>query len=257
MGARSNLLLGRGRTRECALLIHARSHEATGLRPYRARKRKHGLRAVPGHLCKTLQDLRFSGPSIFSTFDFQHLQFSRTEHRDCYKPGKVSDGVLMKVAIVVAGLIVVAVAALVAIQPSFLKPASVALVKKSDMFGFSPGMTLDETNKLVSQRRYLCRPGPGPYTLECEVTGAKVTVDGDETDPRHPIWRVNATLNNPGSQESAIRSISEQFNASAIKDREGWTWIVGRGFKLSYDGASLTLVDEAAEARLRKQDARR
>ena len=163
----------------------------------------------------------------------------------------------MKVAIVVAGLIVVAIAALVAIQPSFLKPASLALVRKSDIFGFSPGMTFDETSKLVSQRHYLCRQGPGPYTLECDINGARVTVDSDAADARHPIWRVNATLNKPGAQEAAVQAISEQFNAQAIKDRDGWTWIVGRGFKLSYDGLALSLVDEAAEARLRKEEAKR
>ena len=47
----------------------------------------------------------------------------------------------MKIAIVVAGLIVVAMAAIVALQPAFLRPASLALVKKSDILGFSPGMT--------------------------------------------------------------------------------------------------------------------
>ena len=162
----------------------------------------------------------------------------------------------MKVAIVIAGLIVVAVAALVAIQPSFLKPASLALVKKSDIFGFSPGMAFDETTKLVSQRHYLCQ-GRGAYTLECDINGAKVTVDSDEADPRHPIRRVNATLKNPGAEEAAVKSISEQFNAQAVREREGWTWIVGRGLKLSYDGLSLNLVDEAAEAKLRKTDAKR
>lgn len=170
---------------------------------------------------------------------------------------KFSNGVLMKVAIVIAGLIVVAVAALVAIQPSFLKPASLALVKKSDIFGFSPGMTFDESSKLVSQRHYLCRQGRGAYTLECDINGAKVTVDSDEADARHPIWRVNAVLNNPGAEEAAVKSISEQFNAQAVRERQGWTWIVGRGLKLSYDGLSLDLVDEAAEARLRKADAKR
>ncbi|MGL9617778.1 hypothetical protein QRQ56_07250 [Bradyrhizobium sp. U531] len=163
----------------------------------------------------------------------------------------------MKVAIVLAGLIVVAVAALVAIQPSFLKPASLAVVKKSDIFGFSPGMTFDETKKLVGQRHYLCRQGRDATTLECDINGAKVAVDSDETDARRPIWRVNATLNNPGAEEAAVKSISEQFNAQAIKGREGWTWIVGRGLRLSYDGLALTLVDEAAEARLRKIEAKR
>ena len=158
----------------------------------------------------------------------------------------------MKIAIVIAGLIVVAVAALVAIQPEFLKPASLAQVKKSDIFGFSPGMTFEETNKLVTQRHYRCRQGRGSYILECEINGAKVTVYSDDVDASHPIRRVNAALNNPGPQDAAVKSISDQFNASAIKEREGWTWIVGRGFKLSYDGTTLSLVDEAAEARLRK-----
>lgn len=163
----------------------------------------------------------------------------------------------MKVAIVIASLIVVAVAALVAIQPSFLKPASLALVKKSDIFGFSPGMTFDETSKLVSQRRYLCRRSRDSYTFECDINGAKVTVDSEEVDARHPIWRVKAELNNPGVQDAAVKSISDQFNAQPIKEREGWTWIVGRGLKLSYDGLALNLVDEAAEARLRKEEAKR
>jgi hypothetical protein len=163
----------------------------------------------------------------------------------------------MKIAIVIAGLIVVAVAALVAIQPSFLKPASLALVKKSDIFGFSPGMSFEETGKLVNQRHYLCRKGRNSHALECEINGAKVTVDTDEADAMHPIWRVNATLSNPGAQDAAVKSISDQFNAQAIKDRDGWTWIVGRGLRLSYDGLALNLVDEAAEARLRKEEAKR
>jgi hypothetical protein len=175
----------------------------------------------------------------------------------CYNGLRVCRGVLMKVAIVIAGLIVVAVAALVALQPSFLKPASLAVVKKSDIFGFSPGMTSEETSKLVSRRHYLCRQGRNSYTLECDINGAKVTVDSDEADPSRPIWRVNATVNNPGPQDAAVKSISDQFNAQAIKDRDGWTWIVGRGLKLSYDGLALSLVDEAAEARLRKVDAKR
>ncbi|WP_441235996.1 hypothetical protein [Bradyrhizobium sp. 930_D9_N1_4] len=155
----------------------------------------------------------------------------------------------MKIAIVIAGVIVLAAAALVAIRPDFLKPASLALVKKSDIFGFSPGMTFDETSKLVTQRRYRCQ-GRSAYVLDCEVNGAKVTITSDETDALHPIRRVHAELINPGSQDAAVKSISEQFNAQAVKDaREGWTWTVGRGLKLSYDGSALTLADEAGQAK--------
>jgi hypothetical protein len=169
----------------------------------------------------------------------------------------------MKIAIVVAGVIVVAAAVLVAVQPSFLKPASLALVQKSDILGFSPGMTFDETNKLITQRRYRCRQLRDSYVLECAVDGAKVTIFADDVDPKnpdpkHPIWRVNAELSNPGPQDAAVKSISDQFNAQPTRDvREGWTWTVGRGLKLSYDGAALKLVDEAEEIRRGKQDAKR
>ncbi|MCK1334033.1 MULTISPECIES: hypothetical protein [unclassified Bradyrhizobium] len=169
----------------------------------------------------------------------------------------------MKIAIVVAGLIVVVAAVLVAVQPGFLKPASMALVKKSDILGFSPGMTFDETNKLVTQRRYRCRQIRDSYVLECAVDGAKVTIFADDVDPgnpdpKHPIWRVIAELNNPGPQDAAVKSISDQFNAQPTRDaRDGWIWTVGRGLKLSYDGAALKLVDEAEEIRRGKQEAKR
>ena len=169
----------------------------------------------------------------------------------------------MKIAIVVAGVIVVAAAVLVAVQPSFLKPASLALVQKSDILGFSPGMTFDETNKLITQRRYRCRQLRDSYVLECAVDGAKVTIFADDVDPKnpdpkHPIWRVNAELSNPGPQDAAVKSISDQFNAQPTRDaRVGWIWTVGRGLKLSYDGAALKLVDGAEEIRRGKQEAKR
>jgi hypothetical protein len=159
----------------------------------------------------------------------------------------------MKIAIVVAGLIVAAIAALVAIQPDFMKPASLALVKKSDILGFSPGMTFEETSKVVTQRRYRCLQLRNTHTLECAIDDAKVTIDSDEADARHPIWRVTANLKTTGSQDAAVKSISDQFNAQPTRDaREGWIWIVGRGLKLSYDGTTLKLVDEAEETRRSK-----
>ncbi|WP_375314753.1 hypothetical protein WHZ77_17820 [Bradyrhizobium sp. A5] len=164
----------------------------------------------------------------------------------------------MKIAIVIAGLVIVVIAALVAIQPGFLKPASLTLVKKSDILGFSPGMTFEETTKLVTQRRYRCRQLRDSRTLECAVDGARVTIDSDDVDERHPIRRVTAELNNPGPQETAVKSISDQFNAQPTRDaREGWIWIVGRGLKLSYDGTALRLVDEAEEARRSKEGLKR
>jgi hypothetical protein len=164
----------------------------------------------------------------------------------------------MKIAIVIAGLIVVAMAALVAIQPDFLKPASLASVKNSDILGFSPGMTSEETNKVITQRRYRCRQLRESYTIECAVDGARVTIDSDGIDEKPPMLRVTAELNNPGPQDAAVKSISDQFNAQPAKDaRGGWIWIVGRGLKLSFDDAVLKLVDEAEEIRRSKETSKR
>lgn len=163
----------------------------------------------------------------------------------------------MKIAIVLAGLVIVAAAALLMIRPGILKPASLAHVQKSDILGFAPGMTAEETGRLITQRRYLCRENKESFTLECAINGAKVIVDTDAVDPRHPIFRVNAELRNAGPEDTAVKSISEQFNAQPTKDALGWRWIVGRGLKLTYDGNALKLVDEAVESRLRDADAKR
>jgi hypothetical protein len=119
-------------------------------------------------------------------------------------------------------------------------------------------MTVDEANKLITQRRYRCRQLRDSYVLECAVDGAKVTINSDEIDAQHPIWRVNAELNNPGPQGAAVKSISDQFNAHPTKDaREEWIWTVGRGLKLTYDGSALKLVDEAEDIRRGKEEAKR
>ena len=157
----------------------------------------------------------------------------------------------MKVAIVIAGLVIVAAAALLMIRPDFLKPASLALVQKSDILGFSPGMTSEETGRLITQRHYRCREIRETYVLECVANGAKVTISNDPVDPRHPAFRVNAELSNPGPEEAAVKSISEQYNAQPVRGPEGWTWTVGRGLKLTYGGGTLKLVDEATEQAVR------
>lgn len=163
----------------------------------------------------------------------------------------------MKFAIVGAGLIVVVAAALLMIRPVVLKPASLARVQKSDILGFSPGMTSEETGKVITQRHYRCREIRESFTLECAVNRAKVTVYTDAVDSRHPAWRVDAELNNPGTEDAAVKSISEQFNAQPTKDAQGWRWTVGRGLKLTFAGSTLTLVDEAAESRLHDEGTKR
>lgn len=161
----------------------------------------------------------------------------------------------MKVAIVIAGLIIAAAAALLMIRPDFLKPASLASVQKSDILGFSPGMTSEETGKVITQRHYRCREVKETFVLECAANGTKVTVYNDPVDPRHPAFRVNAELSNQGPEDAAVKSISDQYNAQPRKGPQGWSWTVGRGLKLTYDGNTLKLVDEAAEEAIRSKGA--
>ena len=58
----------------------------------------------------------------------------------------------MKIAIIIAAILVAAWAAVLAIRPDLVRPTLAQ--KKSDIYGFAPGMTLEEVNKLITQRKY-------------------------------------------------------------------------------------------------------
>ena len=144
----------------------------------------------------------------------------------------------MKIAIVVAAALVVAFASLIALRPDLFRPTA---VKKSDIFGITPGMSLEETNKLITQRRYRCRPLSEPYVTECTIDGAKVTITADTANDAHPVARIAAELA-PGRDSATVaRAISDQYNAEPTKTAKGWAWTIGPGYRLSYDGAAITL----------------
>ena len=56
----------------------------------------------------------------------------------------------MKIAIVLIALLLAAFAATLAVRPDLFRPAQ---VKKTDIYGFVPGMTLEEVNKLIALDR--------------------------------------------------------------------------------------------------------
>ena len=150
----------------------------------------------------------------------------------------------MKIAIIIAAILVAAWAAVLAIRPDLVRPTLAQ--KKSDIYGFAPGMTLEEVNKLITQRRYRCRP-PQDYLIECSIDAVKVTIAAEADGNTHPVQRIAAELRAGRDSEAAVRSISEQYNAEPAKGPKGnWVWTVGHGFKLSYDGAAITLYDEQA-----------
>jgi hypothetical protein len=150
----------------------------------------------------------------------------------------------MKIAIVLTALLLAAFAASLAIRPDLFRPA---LVKKSDIYGFVPGMTLEEVNKLITQRKYRCRQLPDAYIVDCNIDGAKVSIAIEGATDRHPVQRITAELA-PGRDPAAtVRAISEQYQAQPLKAPDGnWVWPVGSRFKLSYDGAAVTLFEEQA-----------
>jgi len=150
----------------------------------------------------------------------------------------------MKIAIVVAAILVAAWAALLAIRPDLVRPALAQ--KKSDIYGFVPGMTLEEVNKLITQRKYRCRPIQD-YVIECSIDALKVTITAEGEGNTHPVRRIAAEL---GGRDAAatVRSISAQYNAEPAKGPDGnWVWTVGSGFRLSYDGTAVTLFGERAK----------
>jgi hypothetical protein len=150
----------------------------------------------------------------------------------------------MKIAIVLTALCLAAFAATLAVRPDLFRPA---LVRKSDIYGFVPGMPLDDANKLITQRKYRCRQLPDAYVVDCNIDGAKVSITVDGASDRHPVQRIKAELGSGRDPAATVRAISEQYGAQASKAPDGsWVWPVGSRFKLSYDGVAVTLLDEKA-----------
>jgi hypothetical protein len=148
----------------------------------------------------------------------------------------------MKIAIVVAAVLVAAWAAILAIRPDLVRPA---LAVKSDIYGFAPGMTSEEANKLITQRKYRCRQVQA--SLDCNIDGIRVSIALDGADDRRSVRRITAELGSDRSPEDTVRALSEQYNARASKGPNGnWVWPIGSRLKLSYDGAAVTLFDEQA-----------
>jgi hypothetical protein len=153
----------------------------------------------------------------------------------------------MKIAIVLAAILLAAWAAVLAIRPDLVRPT---LVQKSDIYGLAPGMTLEEVNKLITQRKYRCRPVQD-YVIECSIDAVTITITAEGEGNMHPVRRIAAELSGR-DPEATVRSISAQYNAEPAKGPDGnWVWTVGSGFKLRYDGNAVTLFDERAGKRER------
>ncbi len=151
----------------------------------------------------------------------------------------------MKIAIVVVAILVAAWVAVLAVRPDLLRPA---LVKKSDIYGLAPGMTAEEVDKLITQRKYRCRQVQDSPVVDCNIEGNRVSISLDGAGDKRVVRRITAELASGRGTEAMVRAISEQYNAEASKGPNGnWVWPIGPRFKLSYDGVTVTLFDERAE----------
>lgn len=150
----------------------------------------------------------------------------------------------MKIAIVVAAVLVAAWAAVLAIRPDLVRPASAI---KLDIYGFTPGMTLEETNKLITQRKYRCRQVQDSPVIDCNIDAGRISIALDGPGDKGSVQRITAELGSDRSPEATVRALSEQYNAQPSKGPNGnWVWPIGPRFKLSYDGTAVTLFDDQA-----------
>ena len=79
----------------------------------------------------------------------------------------------MKIAIVVAAILVAAWVSILTFRPDLVRPAQ---AKKSDIYGLAPGMTLEEVDKLITQRKYRCRQVQDSLVVDCNIEGNRVSV---------------------------------------------------------------------------------
>ena len=151
----------------------------------------------------------------------------------------------MKIAIIVSAVLLAAFAATLSVRPDLFRPA---VVKKTDVYGFVPGMALDDVNKLITQRKYRCRQLPDAYVVDCNIDGTKVSITVDGESDKHPVQRITAELGSGRDPSATVRAISEQYGAQAAKAPDGnWVWPVGSRFTLSYDGAAVTLFEKSSK----------
>lgn len=152
----------------------------------------------------------------------------------------------MKIAIVVVTVLVAAWAAILAVRPDLVRPAS---AKKLDIYGLTPGMTPEELDKLIAQRNYRCRQVQDSAVIDCDVSGGRISIALDGTSDKRFVRRITAEIASDRGPEATVRAISEQYNAQASKGPNGnWVWPIGPRFKLSYDGATVTLSDEQPDS---------
>ena len=151
----------------------------------------------------------------------------------------------MKIAIVVAAILVAAWVSILTFRPDLVRPAQ---AKKSDIYGLAPGMTLEEVDKLITQRKYRCRQVQDSLVVDCNIEGNRVSIALDGASDKRLVGRITAEIASDRGPDATVRAISEQYNAQASKAPNGnWVWPIGPRFKLSYDGAAVTLFDEQVE----------
>ena len=115
----------------------------------------------------------------------------------------------MKIAIVVAAVLVAAWAAVLAIRPDLVRPA---LAVKSDIYGFAPGMTSEEANKLIAQRKYRCRQVQDSPVVDCNIDGFRVSIALDGAGEKSLVQRITADLGSDRSPEATVRAREALFD---------------------------------------------
>ena len=109
----------------------------------------------------------------------------------------------MKIAIVVAAILIAAWVAILAIRPDLVRPA---LAKKSDIYGLAPGMTSEEVDKLITQRKYRCRQVQDAVVIDCIIEGNRVSIALDGADDKRFVRRITAEIASDRGPEATVRA---------------------------------------------------
>lgn len=129
---------------------------------------------------------------------------------------------------------------------------------KIDVLGIVPGMTHAQVERVIKQRKWLCR-SVVEETLECKTDAGQMQIDFAKSLDKAPVLAARIHLLNLEKLSIAdvATSISQQYGSKpGGGSSAGYQWALGNGLRLALDATpDLTLA--LTSPSLQEQDAAR
>lgn len=124
---------------------------------------------------------------------------------------------------------------------------------KTDLFGFIPGMTHEQTKLVMIDRSYRCRIYKINYS-ECIIDGSKAKLVFSDELQGNPLVKIYVELPEGTRDAKLIPSVTAQYGVTPTKDDKGtMVWVLPKGVELKWSD-QLSLIDPVLDAKDKAAD---